>query len=188
MGYLFKSKEVAEALVGVGNHAMAGGVSGNSLTGLEVIGVKTPVAGIDARVGIDCGSAECTLTYVNKSDELKEDATVTKVVVYNTSEDAIAGDSFISVSRQRGLWIALSGGGGGTSISMFVSSSSIAANGEGTANDRTYDGASWTTGTDTFTIVNPWNDAVSTGKKLTAYKHSSSDKWIMIQAECEDAV
>jgi len=186
MTYAFNTREVAEALVHVGNREMARKAVNPSLLGTEIITVKTPVAGIDARDGIDCSSAECNLAYVNKSDELVDDPNVTKVVVYNTTGEDIAGDQYIAATRQRGVWVASTGGGGGTSISMFVSSSSIPADGEGTANDRTYDGTSWTTGTESFTIVNPWSDAVSTGKKLTAYKHSSG-KWIMIQAECEDA-
>jgi len=186
MTYAFNTREVAEALVHVGNREMARKAVNPSLLGTEIITVKTPLAGIDAIAGVVCSSAECNLAYVNKSDELVDDPNVTKVVVYNTTGEDIAGDQYIAATRQRGVWVASTGGGGGTSISMFVSSSSIPADGEGTANDRTYDGTSWTTGTESFTIVNPWSDAVSTGKKLTAYKHSSG-KWIMIQAECEDA-
>jgi len=125
--------------------------------------------------------------------ERKQDGTkvVTEnnITLFNTTGEDLAVDDEVTVIREGQKWITVSGaaGGSGASLSMFVSTSSIPADGEGTANDRTYDGTSWTTGTNSFTIVNPWSDAVSSGKKLTAYEHSSG-KWIMVQAECEDTV
>ena len=186
MPYTFKSKDVAKALVHVGNREMARKAVNPSLLGTEIITVKTPVAGIDARVGIDCSSAECNLAYVNKSDELVDDPNVTKVVVYNTTGEDIAGDQYIAATRQRGVWVASTGGGGGTSISMWKLTEPLAAGGEALAQSYYYDGTNWAdVPADVVTVVNPWGDSVSTGRKLTAYKHSSG-KWIVVQVECED--
>ena len=113
MTYAFNTREVAEALVHVGNREMARKAVNPSLLGTEIITVKTPVAGIDAIDGIDCSSAECNLAYVNKSDELVDDPNVTKVVVYNTTEEDIAGGQYIAATRQRGVWVASVNGGGG---------------------------------------------------------------------------
>ena len=113
MTYAFNTREVAEALVHVGNREMARKAVNPNLLGTEIITVKTPLAGIDARVGIDCSSAECNLAYVNKSDELVDDPNVTKVVVYNTTEEDIAGGQYIAATRQRGVWVASVNGGGG---------------------------------------------------------------------------
>ncbi len=113
MTYAFKSKEVTEALVLVGNAAMGRKPEGPEILGTEIITVKTPAAGIEAREGVDCSSAACTLVYLNKSDELVESTDHTNVTVYNTTEEDIAGDQYIAATRQRGVWVASVSGGGG---------------------------------------------------------------------------
>ena len=112
MTYAFKSKEVTEALVRVGNAEMGRKPEGPEILGTEIITVKTPAAGIDARVGVDCSSAACTLAYLNKSDELVDSTDHTNVTVYNTTEEDIAGDQYIAATRQRGVWVASVSSGG----------------------------------------------------------------------------
>ena len=113
MPYTFKSKDVAKALVHVGTREMARKAVNPNLLGTEIITVKTPVAGIDARVGINCSSAGCILAYVTQDNELVDDPNTTDVTVYNTTEEDIAGDQYIAATRQRGVWVASVNGGGG---------------------------------------------------------------------------
>lgn len=195
--HAFKSGEIAEALVEVGKREMAGGSGSRAPTGREVRIAKTPAAGIPAATlnagEMELESAVCEIkqtgvaltTPVTKSTNLVDGVTPAKIEVWNITDSTITGDTFIMAVRHGGAWIAATGGTG-TTTAMFVSTSTITGNSEGTANIRTFNGTSWTTDTGTsYTIVNPWADDVSTAKNLTAYSHSSG-KWIMIQAECED--
>jgi len=194
MTYAFNTREVAEALVHVGNREMARKAVNPSLLGTEIITVKTPVAGIDARVGIDCSSAECNLAYVNKSDELVDDPNVTKVVVYNTTGDDIAGDQYIAATRQRGVWVAsVSGGGGGgttqTTVTVVANSGISAATwptagtGTGDIYELSSGGASWSSiGGGSVNVRNPWEETIDSGSVMTCYKEG--DYYVVIQASC----
>ena len=182
--YAFNSEDIALALRDLGANLVAGNQNVFGPTGDESLFVKVPTGGISGRVGNACGEAECTLVQLDGVDLVE--VTSLSMNVLNPSTDDITADSYVRVIRLGVNWVAADGAGGGTSVAMFQSTTSIAANGEGTANIRSYDGTSWTVGTDPFTIVNPWSDSVSSGKILTAYSHSSG-KWVMIQAECEDA-
>ena len=186
MIYGFNSEDVAFALKGIGEERLTGNGSDPAPTGKEVIFVKTPAEGIPARDGTTVEEADCTRVYLDEDLELQESDDQT-VPVANTEETMIAGDTYIKAVMLGVSWIAATGGTG-TTTAMFVSTSTITGNSEGTANIRTFNGTSWTTDTGTsYTIVNPWADDVSTAKNLTAYSHSSG-KWVMIQAECEDPV
>ena len=193
MTYAFNTREVAEALVHVGNREMARKAVNPSLLGTEIITVKTPVAGIDAIAGVVCSSAECNLAYVNKSDELVDDPNVTKVVVYNTTEEDIAGDQYIAATRQRGVWVAsVSSGGGGTAQTThtIVASSGITAASWPTAGTGTGDiyelasgGGSWSSiGGSSVNVRNPWEESIATGSRLICYKEG--DYYVVIQASC----
>ena len=189
MGYSFKDKSEAYELKRIAQQSLGNTGSPILPTGNEVIIVKAPTAGIVAISGTEITSGECTRMFVNEQatqTDITEDTDYT-VEVFNTTGEDIVGDSYFQAARCGTAWVSVAGGGGGTSVAMFQSTTAITGNSEGTANVRTFDGTSWTVGTDPFTIVNPWSDSVSTGKILTAYSHSSG-KWIMIQAECEDAV
>ena len=188
--HAFKSGEIADALVEVGKREMAGGSGSRAPTGREVRIAKTPAAGIPAATlnagEMELESAVCEIKQTGVA--LTTPVTrSTKIEVWNITDSTITGDTFIMAVRHGGAWIAATGGTG-TTTAMFVSTSTITGNSEGTANIRTFNGTSWTTDTGTsYTIVNPWADDVSTAKNLTAYSHSSG-KCIMIQAECEDPV
>ncbi len=194
MTYAFKSKEVTEALVRVGNAAMGRNPEFPAILGTEIITVKTPVAGIDARVGVDCSSAECTLAYLNKSDELVDSTDHTNVTVYNTTEEDIAGDQYIAATRQRGVWVASTGGGGGGGATQtthtIVASSGITAASWPTAGTGTGDiyelasgGGSWSSvGGSSVNVRNPWEEAIATGSRLICYKEG--DYYVVIQASC----
>ena len=204
MPYTFKSKDVAKALVHVGNREMARKAVNPSLLGTEIITVKTPQDGIDARVGIDCSSAECNLAYVNKSDELVDDPNVTKVVVYNTTEEDIAGDQYIAATRQRGVWVAsVSSGGENTPqedrMFQLIATSNIAAAsgltfGTGSASllkinitATAYEDA----GEPEVTMINPFEEEVPDEAMITAYKQlhtfgggSTDYRYVIVQVSC----
>jgi len=178
MPYTFKSKEVAKALVHVGNREMARKAVNPNLLGTEIITVKTPVAGIDAIVGVDCSSAECNLAYVNKSDELVDDPNVTKVVVYNTTGEDIAGDQYIAATRQRGVWVASVSSGGGSSLPNYLCKAPVGGVPARTGNDASQtdcdiyevnasSGAISATG-GTVNIYNVWSQGVASNAYFTA--------------------
>ncbi len=204
MTYAFKSKEVTEALVRVGNAAMGRKPEFPVILGTEIITVKTPVAGIDARVGVDCSSAECTLAYLNKSDELVDSTDHTNVTVYNTTEEDIAGDQYIAATRQRGVWVAMVGGGGDSTeqedrMFQLIATSDISAAsgltfGTGSASllkinitATAYEDA----GESEVTMINPFEEEVPDESMITAYKqlHTFSDastdyRYVIVQVSC----
>ncbi len=203
MTYAFKSKEVAEALVHVGNAAMGRKPEFPVILGTEIITVKTPAAGIDARVGVDCSSAACTLAYRNKSGELVDSTDHTNVTVYNTTEEDIAGDQYIAATRQRGVWVASvsggGGGGGGDQMFQLQNSAEIGAAsgltfGTGSASllkinigATAYEDA----GEPAVTMINPFEEAVPSGAMITAYKKthtfsggSTDDRYVIVQVSC----
>ena len=190
MPYAFNDKGVAEELKRMANERRGTTNHPRTPSGNEVILVRAPAAGIVGIDGATITSGDCTKVYIDMTGddpETAEDVNV-ELTVLNTTNEDIAGDTIFQAARLGSLWVSVAGGGGGTTIAQFVSTTTISANGTGTANIRSYDGTSWTTDTITlYTIVNPWDDAVSSSKKLTAYSHSTG-KWIMIQAECEDPV
>lgn len=190
MPYAFNDKGVAEELKRFANERRGTTNHPRTATGNEVILVRAPAAGIAGIDGATITSGDCTKVYIDMTGddpETAEDVNV-ELAVLNTTNEDIAGDSIFQAARLGSLWVSVAGGGGGTTIAQFISTTTISANGTGTANIRSYDGTSWTTDTITlYTIVNPWDDDVSSSKKLTAYSHSTGD-WIMIQAECEDPV
>ena len=152
--------------------------------GLETILVKAPSDGIDAKASGQCSSAQCFVVHITEDGEVVDNTN--EVEVWNFAEEDVEADAYISCFRFRGSWVFGGGGGGGTAVKMFKSTSAITANGSGTAVEYIYtDGVGWANGVDSFDIINPWADAVSTAKKLTAYEDASG-KWVMIQAECED--
>ena len=189
MAYVFNDKSEAYELKRMAQHSLGSTGSPIVPTGNEVVIVKAPTAGIVAMSGVELTSGLCTRMFLNTGIDPVEvtERTEFELDVFNTTAEDIVGDSYFQAARCGEAWISVAGGGGGTSVAMFQSTTAISGNSEGTANVRTFDGTSWTVGTDPFTIVNPWSDDVSTGKILTAYSHSSG-KWVMIQAECEDAV
>ncbi len=202
MTYAFNSREVAEALVHVGNREMGRRALNPDLLGTEVIPVKTPVAGIDARVGIDCSSAGCILAYVNQDNELVDDANAINVTVYNTTEEDIAGDQYIAATRQRGVWVAMVGGGGGSSegeMHQLQNSAEITAAsgltfGTGTADVLKINDAGTgyeSAGEVAVSMVNPFEESVPSGSMITAYKkvhtytdESTIDFYVIVQVSC----
>jgi hypothetical protein len=188
MPYAFNDREIAAELKRFASGRMGTTNHPRTATGNEVILVKAPAAGIVGIDGTTITAGTCTKVYIDMSgaDPATAEDDSVEMSVLNTTSDDIAGDSIFQAARLGSLWVSVAGGGGGMTTAMFVSTSTITGNSEGTANIRTYNGTSWTTDTGTaYTIVNPWADDVSTAKNLTAYSHSSG-KWIMIQAECED--
>jgi len=168
---------------------LASAINGKTNTGTQRNGedaliVQVPAGEtLAARVGADVGTLLCEIQQLGTDATLSDSGNT--CLVYNKGLVAFQAGEYIDVVRQKSLWIAIAGGGG-TAIKMFKSTTAITANGSGTAVEYIYtDGVGWANGVDSFDIINPWSDAVSTAKKLTAYEDASG-KWVMIQAECED--
>lgn len=66
---------------------------------------KTPVGGIDGRVGVACSFATCEEYWVNESGDL-ESLGSQLYNIYNIFSDDIAGEVFVIASRVRGVLVA----------------------------------------------------------------------------------
>ena len=122
--HAFKSQNIAEALVEVGKREMAG-VSGDRMpTGREVRVVKTPEAGIPASTinsgEVELESALCEIkhtgvglaTPVTSGTNHFPSGNPAKLKVWNITDSAISGDSFILAVRHGSAWVAVPEGEG----------------------------------------------------------------------------
>ena len=181
----FNDKENAQTLNRLASNIRGKTNAGQQRNGEDALIVQVPAGEtLDARVGADVGTLHCEIQQLGTDATLSDSGRT--CLVYNKGLTAFQAGEYIDVVRQKSLWIAIAGGGG-TAVKMFKSTSTISANGSGTAVEYIYtDGSGWADGVDSFDIINPWSDEVSSAKKLTAYEDASG-KWVMIQAECEDA-
>ena len=177
----------------------------------ETMVLKTTVTGIPAATSSggsnSPGVAECVpyVIELNPSDEEVLTEVLTNagqsqtLSVVNLSSEAISGDTYINAAVIDGFLTALSsaggGGGGGQHVLQFKTVSAISAgnpvdgtSGDGSANLWTFNGTSWSIdNTGLYDIVNPWGYAVASDIMITAYADLQyPDKYVLIQAECEE--
>lgn len=171
---------------------LAGQVNGGTEdTGEEIRIVRVPIGvTLGARSDSDPAVPLAASTFLDEYDmsqvgNLK--ASGNELFVYNMTTTIFGEDDFLLVGKKGDYWMAIAGSGTGSAVTMMISTTVLPANGSGSANPRSWNGT-WTTATSvTHTVINPWGDPVSTGKLITAYKNGTTDEYIMIQAECEDA-
>ena len=204
--HAFKSGEIADALVEVGKREMAGGSGSRAPTGREVRIAKTPPAGIPAATlnagEMELESAVCEIkqtgvaltTPVTKSTNLVDGVTPAKIKVWNITDSAIAGDTFIMAVRHGGSWVSVAGGGGGGAqtthtivaysvITAATWPSGIAGTGLGDIHELSADGGQWVSlAGEPVDIRNPFQESIELGSVMICYKEG--DYYVVIQASC----
>ena len=196
MIYGFNSEDVAQELKRIGLSSIGGEGTDPDPTGLEVIFVKTPSAGIAGKEGSGVMSeGECTLAHID-DDEFSDDSDTVDII--NTGTDALSGDTYIAAVKSGVNWVPIvggGGGGGGNNTFQMKTTTAVSAGdptdgtvGSGSANMWTFNGTSF--GIDSsalFDVVNPWATTVSSNIMITVYQHPVyTDKYILMQAECEE--
>ena len=189
--YGFNDKQNAQALDRFASNILGDTNNGTDRIGEDSLIVKVPDGEtLGARVGEDVGTLLCEIQQLGTSATLSDSGST--CLVYNKSLTAFEAGEYINVSRQKSLWVVVSGGSG-SSIRTMVSSSVITSRsgstaGVGTAVSYSYDDSSgnYITGTEdpAFNIVNPYAQSVGDGVVIQC--HSVGDKWEIIQSECED--
>jgi len=191
--YGFKNKDAALALKTIGENLVAGNSGEGYPTGMEQMLVKTPSGGIDARAGDTCGEGVCTMVVIDGTDFLEIPSI--EVPVLNSTTEAVAADTYVSVSRVGVHWVVSGGGGSGggeDEIYVIVAASGISAaswttagTGTGYIYELSSNGNGWsdTSGGFTIDVRNPWEETISSGSRMICSK--KGDYYIVIQASCE---
>ena len=189
--YGFNDKQNAQALDRFASDILGSSNNGTDRVGEDSLIVKVPDGEtLGARVGEDVGTLSCEIQQLGTDATLSDSGNT--CLVYNKSLTAFEAGEYINVSRQKSLWVVVSGGSG-SSIRTMISSSEITSRsgntaGTGTAVSYSYEDSSgnYVTGTEDppFNIVNPYAQSVSNG--IVMQCHSVGDKGEIIQSECED--
>jgi hypothetical protein len=92
--------------------------AGNQRGGEEALIVQVPAGEtLAARVGADVGTLLCEIQQLGTDATLSDSGNT--CLVYNKSDTAFQAGEYLDVIRQKSLWIALSGGGGGGSANYL---------------------------------------------------------------------
>ena len=173
--YGFKNKDAALALKTIGENLVAGNSGEGYPTGMEQMLVKTPSGGIDARAGDTCGEGVCTMVVIDGTDFLEIPSI--EVPVLNSTTEAVAADTYVSVSRVGVHWV-VSGGAGGSASPNYLCKAPVGGVPARTGNDAsqtscdTYEinnstGAITATGS-TVNIFNVWSQSIASSAYFTA--------------------
>lgn len=190
MIYGFNSEDVAQELKRIGLSSIGGEGTDPDPTGLEVIFVKTPAAGIAGKDGSGVMSeGECTLAHID-GDEFSDDSDTVDII--NTGTDALSGDTYIAAVKSGVNWVPIvgsGGGGGGRTVYQLQATTGVSAasgltTGSGTAEVLELQMPSGVyQGFGTFeTVRNPWEETIATGSMLTC--HLENGVYVIIQASC----
>ncbi len=176
MIYGFNSEDVAQELKRIGLSSIGGEGTDPDPTGLEVIFVKTPSAGIAGKDGSGVMSeGECTLAHID-DDEFSDDSDTVDII--NTGTDALSGDTYIAAVKSGVNWVPIVGGGGGSAPPNYLCQAPVGGVPARSGNNASQtdcdiyeinasSGAISSTG-DTVSIYNVWSQGIASNAYFTA--------------------
>ena len=172
----FNDKENAQTLNRLASSIRGRTNAGQQRNGEDALIVQVPAGEtLDARVGADVGTLHCEIQQLGTDATLSDSGST--CLVYNKGLTAFQAGEYIDVVRQKSLWIAISGGGGGGSANYLciAPSGGVPARTGSNASQTDCDiyeinassGAISATGS-TVNIYNIWSQGIASNAYFTA--------------------